>query len=133
MRGGKGGKDRVVPVHPTLLPFLRGYSGWLFGSAHGRGHVEPKSLAWQVSRTLSKAGGQRYTTHQLRHFFGTEAARWSGGNVVLVAALMGHANTNTTMGYIGWSPAEGAEVVGKITAGPAGDELAERRRRQIGA
>ncbi|MEJ7721440.1 MAG: hypothetical protein WKF58_13840 [Ilumatobacteraceae bacterium] len=37
---------------------------------------------------------------------------------------MGHANTNTTMGYIGWSPAEGAEVVGKITAGPADDELA---------
>lgn len=35
----------------------------------------------------------------------------------------------TTMGYIGWSPTEGAEVVSKIAgAEQTADELAERRR-----
>jgi len=45
---------------------------------------------------------------------------------------MGHENTNTTMGYIGWTPTEGAEVVAKITGSSVEDELAARRRRAVG-
>lgn len=126
VRAGKGGKDRVVPIHPTLLPRLRGQSGWLFKSPHG-GHVLGSTLARRVSEALSRAAGVTVTTHQLRHHFGTEAARWSGGNVVLVASLMGHSSTDTTMGYIGWAPTEAAEVVSKIVASGDDDELARRR------
>jgi len=46
---------------------------------------------------------------------------------------MGHDNTNTTMGYIGWSPNDGAEVVAKITGSSVEDELAARRRRAVSA
>ncbi len=49
--------------------------------------------------------------------------------MVLVGALMGHASTNTTMGYIVPFISEGAEVVAKLGVGVGDDELAARRRR----
>jgi integrase/recombinase XerC len=129
---GKGGKDRVVPLHPVLEDRLRGItSGYLFKSQLGPGHICGQSLGRRITDVLTRAsGGTRYTTHQLRHFYGTEAARWSGGNVVLVSKLLGHDSMNTTMGYVGWSPTEGAEVVAKIGWSGLDDELAVRRRMQ---
>jgi len=106
---------------------LRGQSGWFFPNGHG-GHLRPQSLAMRIRKVLERAGIPRFTPHQLRHYFGSEAARWSGGNIILVSQLMGHENTNTTMGYIGWTPTEGAEVVAKITGSSVEDELAARRR-----
>lgn len=127
---GKGGKDRVVPLHPMLEDHLRGVaSGYLFKSQAGPGHISGRALGVRIALVLTTAaGGERYTAHQLRHHFGTEAARWSGGNVLLVSKLLGHDSMNTTMGYIGWSPTEGAEVVSKIGFRPD-DELARRRQR----
>jgi integrase/recombinase XerD len=127
---GKGGKDRVVPLHPMLEERLRGVaSGYLFKSQTRAGHVAGATLGYMIAKVLTQAaGGERYTAHQLRHFCGTEAARWSGGNVLLVSKLLGHDSMNTTMGYIGWSPTEGAEVVAKIGFG-VDDELARRRNR----
>jgi integrase len=124
VRNGKGGKDRVVPVHPMLQVVLERRACWLY-----RPH-RPRLSSECVGRRLASAlsvDGQRITAHMLRHYFGTEAARWSGGNVVLVQQLLGHSEPNTTMGYIGWAPSEGAEVVSKITAGGLIDELADRR------
>lgn len=126
VRHGKGGKDRIVPIHPTLAVHLRRQACWIYRPRASRFSAEA------VGRRLSKAlsiDGVKVTGHQLRHYFGTEAARWSGGNVVLVGQLMGHASTNTTMGYIGWSPAEGAEVVAKIVTGGMDDEFTQRRLR----
>lgn len=131
VRDGKWGKDRVVPLHPRLSPMLRGQTGWIFPNGHA-GHVRPAALHEALQRLLERNGIPRFTFHQLRHYFGSEAARWSGGNVVLVASLMGHGNTDTTMGYIGWSPTEGAEVVAKITGGDRQDDLSARRNRRAG-
>lgn len=125
VRDGKWGKDRIVPLHPRLIPMLRGQSGWFFPNGQG-GHIKPAAIHNMLQHLLVRNGIPRFTFHALRHYFGSEAARWSGGNVVLVAALMGHENTNTTMGYIGWAPTEGAEVVAKITGGGE-DELTRRR------
>jgi len=128
VRDGKWGKDRIVPLHPRLIPMLRGQSGWIFPNGQG-GHVLPATISYRLKRLLEEAGIPRFTMHQLRHYFGSEAARWSSGNIVLVAALMGHEDTNTTMGYVGWSPTEGADVVAKITGSSVEDELAARRQR----
>ena len=128
VRNSKGAKDRVVPLHPMLVQMLRGRIGWLFKSPGSRSHLSPVSVGVRLSKALSN-GDQHVTAHQLRHYFGTEAARWADGNVLLVAQLMGHSSPSTTMGYIGWSPTEGAEVVSKIAgAEQTADELAERRR-----
>lgn len=53
----------------------------------------------RITRHLRDCG-IKATAHALRHTFGTECARASGGDVVQVAALMGHASPSTTMGYV---------------------------------
>ena len=127
VRAGKGGKDRMVPVHPDLLPRLRGLrSGWVFKSRLGPSHVAGQDLGDQIRDVLTRAsGGRRWTTHTLRHFFGSQAARWSEGNLLLVRDLLGHGSLATSERYMAWSPTDGADVVAKITVG--GDELAHRR------
>ena len=57
--------------------------------------------------------GVTATPHQLRHTFGTEFARVSNGNLVQLAALMGHDSIDTTMGYVGWA-GDGADAVGRM-------------------
>ena len=68
-------------MHPTLKTMLRGRTRWIFGKHNagwGTGPITAGNLADEVAATLTKAaGGRRYTTHQLRHTFGTETARWS--------------------------------------------------------
>lgn len=109
VRNGKGGKDRVVPMHRMLVDLLRDLpAGPVFPNSAGR-PILPDSASRAVRRQLGLVGIDA-TCHQLRHTFGTEAARASGGNVVLVAYLMGHSDTNTTMGYIGWV-GESAETI----------------------
>lgn len=111
VRHGKGGKDRVVGVNPELIPYLKGIpkSGPLFPGQRGRGHVSAGSVSALLSRHLRRCGIEA-TPHQLRHTFGTEMARQARGNLVAVAAAMGHETTQTTMGYVGWS-GESAEII----------------------
>ena len=93
VRHGKGGKDRAVPIHPTLAPLLAGLpAGPLI-------EVRPGTLGHKVARHL-RAHGVDATLHKLRHTFGTEAARATNGNLLIVADLMGHSSTLTTQGYV---------------------------------
>ena len=67
----------------------------------------------------------------MRHYFGTEAARNSKGNLLLVGALLGHASPATTQGYVAFAADGMAEVVAAITGvAERGDELAARRSRR---
>lgn len=127
VRLGKGDKDRIVPIHPTLMAHLRRQACWLYRPRRSGYSVDA------VGRRLTQAlsfDGHRITGHQLRHYFGTEASRWSGGNVVLVGQLMGHSDPHTTLNYIKWSPSEGADVVNKISTAGVDDELTQRRARR---
>jgi integrase len=75
-----------------------------------------------VSRTIGaqlERCGIHATPHQLRHTFGTEFARHSNGNLIALAAVMGHETTNTTMGYVGWS-SRSAKVIAAMYQTPAG-------------
>ena len=104
VRDGKGGKDRVVPVHPLLARLLDGigHRGPVIVGRHG-GPVRPDTVG-DIIRRHFRAHGIVATPHQLRHTFGTEMTRAAGGNLLVVARTMGHASTNTTMGYVGWNP-----------------------------
>lgn len=135
VRDGKGSKDRRVPIHPLLAEHLAGRHGPLFPGNGGNAHMTAGSMSAMLGRTLTAAGrrlgsDRRYTGHMTRHFFGTEAGRASNGNLVLIGQLMGHESAKTTQGYVGWDPAEGAQVVAAIGQfGRPEDELAERRKR----
>jgi integrase len=119
VRGGKGGKDRAVPMHPALVEDFGPtgpISGPVFPRGDSRSDGEPISAAWvsvlvaEHFRSLGISG----SCHRLRHTFGTEAARVSGGDVIAIASLMGHTNLATTMNYVALAGGRAAEVTSRL-------------------
>lgn len=112
VRDGKGAKDRSIPVSAELRDALGSLppSGPLFPGKDGRRHLTPGTVSARISRHLRRNGIDA-TPHQLRHTFGTAAARRTGGDVVLTAEWMGHDSTNTTMGYIRLASGRGREFI----------------------
>ena len=58
-----------------------------------------KTVGSMLNRLCVQAGVPRFTAHQLRHTFGTEAAS-AGLTGSELQALMGHENLSTTQQYI---------------------------------
>lgn len=104
VRAGKGNKDRIVPIHPDLVAFLR-------AAKPGRlVRVSSSTVSLKIAVHLRSLGIEA-TAHKLRHTFGTELARSTEGNVILIARLMGHEDVSTSMRYIGWAGGPGADAV----------------------
>lgn len=104
VRSGKGSKDRLVPIHPDLAAMLHGLRpGRLV-------NVSPATVSLKISAHLRSLGIEA-TAHQLRHTFGTELARSTEGNVILISKLMGHEDISTSMRYVGWAGGPGADAV----------------------
>jgi len=120
VRDGKGAKDRSIPVSAELREALGSVpaAGPLFPGKHGRRTVTPGTVSARISRHLRRNGFDA-TPHQLRHTFGTAAARRTGGDVVLTAEWMGHGSTNTTMGYIRLAAGRGREFIEDLYGGAA--------------
>lgn len=105
VRNGKGGKDRIVPVHPALTATI---------GTRPTGRIVPLcpgTIGAHVAAHM-RACGIDATIHQLRHTFGTEIVRVSNGNLVLGGQLMGHESPNTTRGYVGWAGGDAVAAVG---------------------
>jgi len=106
VRAGKGNKDRIVPLHPELVTLLRRAApkhGPIVGVTEG-------TVGQKIAAHLRSLGIEA-TAHKLRHTFGTELARATEGNVILIATLMGHSDIATSMGYIGWAGGPSADAV----------------------
>jgi integrase/recombinase XerC len=106
---GKGGKDRVVPLHPECERVIRRHLarvGRRVGPlVAGRGQSYGKAMTpCSVSRVLCehlRALGIDGTAHSLRHSAATEMLRVAKGrNLEDVRAFLGHADTRTTRRYI---------------------------------
>lgn len=112
VRHGKGARDRSVPIHPLLVSLMSGLpsSGPVFPVTDGS-TIKPESVSGAIREHLAAAGIDA-TPHQLRHTFGTELARASGGNLVLCAEWMGHASPSTTMGYVRLAVTGADEIIG---------------------
>lgn len=108
VRAGKGGKDGAVPLAPRLAAELPATgSGPMFPTLRGG-----RSVSSRIRRAMDRAGVQG-RPHDLRHTFGTEAARVSGGNTFVVQRLLRHANLSSTQRYVMWSSG-GADVVDRL-------------------
>ena len=105
VRAGKGNKDRIVPIHPDLAAILR--TRPRHGPIVG---LSESTVGHKVAAHLRSLGIEA-TAHKLRHTFGTELARATEGNIILIATLMGHSDIATSMGYIGWAGGPGADAV----------------------
>ena len=95
---GKGRVTRRIPIHPLLVPELD-FTGWGFPSWRRVGdHVCVDYIANRVEDAL----GAPWTTHTLRHRFGTQTYR-ACHDIRTVQALLGHSSPNTTARYIALS------------------------------
>lgn len=96
---GKGAKERLVPLSPELTMLLRAApKGYVFPGQID-GHLSPHYVGKLVSGVL----GPGWTTHTLRHRFATvtyAGAGESGGDLLEVQKLLGHAKPETTLGYV---------------------------------
>ncbi len=104
IRGGKGKKDRRVPLSHKLLEMLRRYykayrpKRYLFEGAHG-GKYTSGSAARVLQRATQKAGiTKKVTLHTLRHSYATHLTR-NGINIQYLQEILGHNSPKTTMLY----------------------------------
>jgi integrase/recombinase XerD len=113
IQGGKGNKDRYVPLPPRILTLLRDHwrthrnPVWLFprpGPAHDQ---QPTATVPMDERSVQKAFRQAVqasgltkpaSVHTLRHSWATHLLE-SGVNVRLIQVWMGHTSLTTTAIY----------------------------------
>ena len=108
---GKGGKERVIPVHQkavdTLREYLREARPLLVNKHSGeavflnrRGQRLTRQGFWLILRGLAGRSGLngRITPHTLRHSFATHLLR-GGAPLRHVQELLGHASITTTQVY----------------------------------
>lgn len=109
---GKGGKARIVPVHPALGDALRALpmpaAGAVFRSRSGA-RLTGHAVGDRMREVLGKGG----TPHQTRHWAGTQWWRESH-DIRTVAELLGHANPQTSMVYAKFDVERGAAVANAV-------------------
>ena len=122
VRKGKGSKDRIVPIHPRLLPVLRGYvsehkkqggaSRWFFTGIKSDKRLGAKNVQ-EICRKISMASGIKFTPHMLRHTFGRLATD-GDLNLYKLKEIMGHSDVSTTQIYLSVSKNSLKESFSKI-------------------
>lgn len=96
---GKGGRERCVPLHPTLaLELARELAGRLDGPVFP-GQIDGHLSAHHVGKLLSGLLGPGWTAHKLRHRFATRAYAVER-DILAVQKLLGHSKPETTMRYV---------------------------------
>lgn len=105
VRQGKGRKDRMVMLSPTLLEELRYYvrwarpHHWLFPGANPAEHLHSRTLQRACQLTGEAAQiSKRVTPHVLRHSFATHLLD-AGTDLRVIQTLLGHASIRTTAIY----------------------------------
>lgn len=119
VRGGKGGKDRMVILSESLVQTLQGYlakqditSGPLFVGRSGA--MKPRNAQAIIAKTARRAGiTKAVTPHKLRHSFATHL-REGGTDLRVIQELLGHASIQTTEIYTHVSSEEKRKVVSPL-------------------
>jgi len=107
---GKGGRDRDIPLSPTLLAAFRAYYRWMRpqtyrfpGTRNGwraDAPITPKVVWDAVQYAVRKAGiDKRVTPHTLRHSYATHLLE-SGADLRTIQLLLGHADLSHTTVYL---------------------------------
>lgn len=112
VRGGKGRKDRYVPLSPALVKGLRAYwrayrpAGPLFPGANANEPMKPRTLGKVCARARSKARLRKgVSMHTLRHSFATHHLE-AGTDLRTLQIILGHNSLRTTSIYLHVSAAK---------------------------
>jgi len=122
VRGGKGGKDRMVILSRGLVQELQGYlakqgivSGLILRGRNGKA-MTPRNAQKIVRNAARNAGITKpVTPHKLRHSFATHL-REAGTDLRVIQELLGHASIQTTEIYTHVSSEEKRRVVSPLDA-----------------
>lgn len=90
---GKGGKVRVLPLHPWVSAALAGHQGYVF-PGKDNGHLSPQWVGTVLRRLL----GSGWSAHTLRHRFASQAYA-AQRDLRAVQELLGHSKPETTARY----------------------------------
>ncbi len=107
---GKGGKDRDLPLSPTLLETLREYWRWrkpklYMFPTRTLGHrldqpISDKTVWIACCEAARRAGiNKRVTPHTLRHSWATHLLE-AGTDLRTIQVLLGHGDLETTAQYL---------------------------------
>ena len=120
VRQGKGGRSRIVPVHPELLNAL---AAVLQFSQIGRGRIIPvsRSTAWRwvqaaVERAVTLGAlpdGKQVGTHTFRHSYARHLLL-HGIPINYLSRWLGHRSIQTTLVYLELVP----DPVGRLATVP---------------
>jgi site-specific recombinase XerD len=106
VRGGKGDKDRNVPLSLTLLQHLREYwkafrpKAWLFPAEGGMKPLSPSCVQKACKKAQRRANlAKRITPHSLRHAYTTHLLE-AGANPRALQEALGHNSLKTTTHYM---------------------------------
>jgi len=106
INGGKGGKDRYVPISPRLLEELRTYwkidrpSNYLFPGKTPDVPLSSATIQKAVKLAAAKARiSKTVTPHTLRHSYATGLLE-AGVDLMAISKLLGHSSFLTTMIYL---------------------------------
>jgi len=103
---GKGRKDRIVPIHPYLMPYLKSYhemkrkkpTTYFFSSIRSNKPLTENNL-YRIVKDLRKVIGFHFAPHMLRHTFGKLSIE-ANLNPFKLKEIMGHSDIQTTQIYI---------------------------------
>ena len=107
VRGGKGGKERLVMLSAQLLELLRAYwkqvcppAPWLFAAKRGNRCLNAEVARHALARAARKAklGKKKVTPHVLRHSFATHLLE-RGTELRVIQVLLGHSSIKSTTRY----------------------------------
>lgn len=116
---GKGGKERVVPMHPEVEVRLRRVApahGYVFHKIHpvGPEPIKADTVSSMLSKFLRFECGIDASAHNGRHLFLTSVYECSL-DIRVTQELAGHSSPTTTARYAAWSSARGTEAVAALS------------------
>ena len=95
---GKGRKDRIVPLIPTIAKELHSFiRGMKLNEKIFK--LNPTSLGMKIKDLAKRAGLDDFHCHSLRHKYATDLLE-RGVNLKIVQELLGHENIATTEVYL---------------------------------
>ena len=139
VRGGKGHKDRQVmlaePLREVLIAYWRWKrpADWLFPGDKTGCPLSTKTVFETCRKAARRAGiAKPVSPHSLRHAFATHLLD-DGVNLLVIQALLGHANLRTTARYVHLSDSivrstkSPLEMLGALDLVRAADTLSPKR------
>jgi site-specific recombinase XerD len=138
---GKGGRDRYVPLSPTLLATLRVYwrwmkpKTWLFpGTIAGWRADKPitPKVVWDACQSAARRAQieKRVSAHLLRHSYATHLLE-AGADLRTIQLLLGHVKLEHTVIYLHLSRRHLHAVTNPLDTMPVSTPDTARRSRRL--